>query len=133
MSEKSKPLTVRQVKFRVGLGAAVSVVLGQRMWSMPDDAPFRQYWPWVFFGGIAVLVGLFLTRRGATGGRRPGRKFSDSAVASMFAGTGSRGHLAREGAKRRRNQGVASRWSIFVTASWFAMRRPAKVLRPSLA
>jgi type IV secretion system protein VirD4 len=134
MSEKSKPLTKGQIKFRVGLCAAGAVVLGQRMWSTPDGTPFRQYWPWVFFGGIAVLVGLFLTLRGGGGGRRRGRKLRDSAlVAPMVSGTGSRGTRAREEARRRRNEGMASRWSIFTTASWFAMRRRAKVLRPSFA
>jgi len=60
MSEKSKPLTKGHVKFRVGLGAVVSVVLGQRMWSMPDGAPFRQYWPWVSLADEVAAIRLAL-------------------------------------------------------------------------
>ena len=79
---------------------------------LPAATPGREYWPYALLvGGLFVLL----------------------AVARWWHHQGgSAGTVNRWAARGRRNDGVASAWSIFRTSSWFAARRKASVLRPSL-
>ncbi|WP_436493402.1 type IV secretory system conjugative DNA transfer family protein [Actinokineospora sp. HUAS TT18] len=55
------------------------------------------------------------------------------AVSWWYSRRGSAQVVNRWSRKSRRNDGVASPWAILRTASWFAVRRRAGVVRPSLA
>ncbi|HVK25937.1 MAG TPA: TraM recognition domain-containing protein [Actinokineospora sp.] len=54
-------------------------------------------------------------------------------VSWWYSRRGSAQVVNRWSRKSRRNDGVASPWAILKTASWFAVRRRAGVVRPSLA
>ncbi|MGH3859627.1 type IV secretory system conjugative DNA transfer family protein [Actinokineospora sp.] len=54
------------------------------------------------------------------------------AVSWWYSHRGSAQVVNRWSRKSRRNTGVASPWAILRTASWFAVRRRAAVVRPSL-
>jgi len=97
---------------RVVLGGFGLLGLGWLMSRMPAETPGRVYWPWPMITGGVLLVGVFLVWRQGRGG--------------------SAGLVNRWSRRSRRNQGVASRWAILRTASGWAMRRKATVLRPSL-
>ena len=80
---------------------------------MPAQTPGRRWWPWLLLAGVLTLAApllVWLVRR-----------------------SGSAGHVRRMSTRSRRNDGVASAWTILRIASWLAMRRKARVLRPSLA
>ncbi|GAA5026139.1 type IV secretory system conjugative DNA transfer family protein [Actinopolymorpha pittospori] len=94
----------------VGLGIAG---VGWLMQLMPARTPGRVWWPWLVVAGLAVTtvaLGLVWSRR-----------------------AGSAGQVGRWSRRSRRNDGVASAWTILRVASGWAMRRKATVLRPSLA
>jgi type IV secretion system protein VirD4 len=79
---------------------------------LPAATPGREYWLYVLVvGGALVLLAI-------------GRWWHHQG--------GSAGTVNRWAARGRRNDGVASAWSIFRTSSWFAARRKTSVLRPSL-
>src|SRR6266516_3063222 len=94
----------------VGLGLCG---LGWLMRRMPPETVGRQYWPWVFLTGVAILAGVVAVVHHRHGG--------------------SAGRVQRWSRRSRRNSGVASAWAILRVASGPAMRRKATVLRPSLA
>ncbi|MFD8497532.1 type IV secretory system conjugative DNA transfer family protein [Amycolatopsis sp. NPDC059657] len=78
---------------------------------VPVETPGYGAWPWGLMGLPVLLFGLVSGLRG----RR-----------------GSSGLISRWSRRSRRNGGVASRWQIWRVASASAMRRKAKVLKPSL-
>lgn len=80
---------------------------------VPETTPGRSYWPWALVTGVLLLGG-----SGLVWSRQRG---------------GSAGLVNRWSRRSRRNDGVASWWSILRVASRFAVRRRATVLRPSLA
>jgi type IV secretion system protein VirD4 len=96
--------------FLLGVGA---LALGWLMHRMPDGTPGRVYWPWFALGGLAVVLGVI--------------------AFWWHRHVGSAGVVNRWSARSRRNDGVASAWTILRVASRLAMRRKATVLRPSLA
>lgn len=109
MSGQQKPGArgVPQLVF-VGLLLVLVGVGMSRMTALPGE----QYWPWVVAAGVAFwTLAVWWWRRGRTGSANAVRRWAH---------------------RSNRNHGVASRWQIFKTASAFAMRRRAKVLRPSL-
>ncbi|OZM72660.1 type IV secretion system protein VirD4 [Amycolatopsis antarctica] len=79
---------------------------------VPESTPGRDVWPWGLVLGLPLLLGAALA-----GSRRHG---------------GSAGVIGRWSRRSRRNGGVASRWQIYRVASRAAMRRKAKVLKPSV-
>ena len=112
------------VGWRLVYGAAVSLGLwlasaAVGLWALPDRVgatdlrPARHAAPLVLLAGTAVLV---LVGAAIRRGR-----------------SGTRGTVGRWSRRSRRNHGVASRWQVWRTASAFALRRRAAVLRPSLA
>ena len=125
-------VTFALVAWRLVLGVAVSTGLwllgvSWALWSLPartvarrdgtagggvDLARVRSYWPWTLTFGLVVLAG--------------------TALAVRQGRTGSRGTVRRWGRRSQRNDGVASNWQVFRVASWFALRRRARVLKPSL-
>lgn len=79
---------------------------------LPDDIGGHSYWPYLVVAGLVIAaMGLPMLRHGRAG---------------------SRGLVQRWSNRSRRNGGVASNWQILRHASRFAVRRKAKVLRPSL-
>ncbi len=127
-------VTFALVAWRLVLGAAVSAGLwllgvSWALWSLPartggatgpdagaaagvDLARVRSYWPWTLTFGLVVLAA--------------------TALAVRHGRSGSRGTVRRWGRRSQRNDGVASNWQVFRVASWFALRRRARVLKPSL-
>ncbi|NKQ54987.1 type IV secretory system conjugative DNA transfer family protein [Amycolatopsis sp. K13G38] len=104
------------VKGNVARFATVSAgVVGLSIWFagwVPEETPGYGVWLWgLFLGGPVLLFTVALGLRGRGG---------------------SRGLLGRWSRRSRRNGGVASRWQIWRVASKHAMRRKAKVLKPSL-
>ncbi|ASR33850.1 hypothetical protein BAY61_01320 [Prauserella marina] len=79
---------------------------------VPANTPGHSYWPWALISGVVLLVG--------------------AAVVWSRQRGGSAGLVNRWSRRSRRNDGVASWWSILRSASRFAVRRKATVLRPSL-
>ncbi|MEU6643210.1 TraM recognition domain-containing protein [Saccharomonospora sp. NPDC046836] len=79
---------------------------------VPEATPGQSYWPWAIGSGALLLGGA-----GLVWSRQRG---------------GSAGLVNRWSRRSRRNDGVASWWSILRVASRFAVRRKATVLRPSL-
>ncbi|MGH3658763.1 MAG: type IV secretory system conjugative DNA transfer family protein, partial [Micromonosporaceae bacterium] len=105
--------TVRNAVPKVLAAGAATAGLGWLMHLMPADTPGREWWPWLLLAGVVTFVApmvVWLVRR-----------------------TGSAGQVRRWSGRSRRNDGVASAWTILRVASWLAMRRRARVLRPSLA
>jgi type IV secretion system protein VirD4 len=79
---------------------------------LPDDIDGHAYWPLLLLAGpLFVAAGLPVLRHGRAG---------------------SRGVVQRWAARSRRNGGVASPWQVLRSASRFAVRRKAQVLKPSL-
>jgi type IV secretory pathway TraG/TraD family ATPase VirD4 len=107
-SRNKKSRIVRKTVL-VGLGVAG---LGWLMHRMPAETPGRVYWPWLMIVGVLLVVGPLL----AVARRR----------------TGSAGTVNRWSRRVRRNDGVASQWTILRVASGLAVRRRAAVLRPSV-
>jgi hypothetical protein len=89
------------------------MALGGLMHRMPDETPGRVYWPWFALGGLAVALGVI--------------------AFWWHRHIGSSGLINRWSRRSRRNDGVASAWTILRVAGRSAMRRKAIVLRPSLA
>jgi hypothetical protein len=79
--------------------------------SIDAPGPASPFAIWLFGSGLAVLIGLGL--------------------ALWRGGTGSSGQVHRWARRSRRNDGVASAWSVLRVSSVFAVRRRAAVLRPS--
>jgi type IV secretion system protein VirD4 len=95
------------------LAGATLAGAGWLMRRMPEGTPGRMYWPWPVLAGITTLaLAIVVWRSGRSG---------------------SAGTVRRWSRRSRRNDGVASRWAILRTASCWAVRRKATVLRPSLA
>jgi type IV secretion system protein VirD4 len=103
----------RTVMRRATLTGTGSVGVGWLMHRMPAGTPGRGYWPWPVLVGLATLALVVAAWRSGRGG--------------------SAGTVRRWSRRARRHDGVASRWVILRTASAFAVRRKASVLRPSLA
>ncbi|PKV99583.1 type IV secretory system conjugative DNA transfer VirD4/TraG family protein [Amycolatopsis echigonensis] len=97
-------------RLMVGL-AGLAVVTVWFAIEAPDATPGYDVWPWGL-AGVPVLV--------------------VAGVMAVQARGGSRGLIGRWSRRSRRNGGTASRWQIFRVASKFAMKRKAKVLKPSL-
>jgi type IV secretion system protein VirD4 len=97
---------------RTALTGLVVFGLGWLMHRMPEGTPGQDYWPWVMVTGGALVTGVVLV---VVRGR-----------------TGSTGMVNRWSRRTRRNEGMASSWTILRVASGWAMRTKAKVLRPSL-
>ncbi|SFW50440.1 type IV secretory system conjugative DNA transfer family protein [Amycolatopsis australiensis] len=97
------------------VGTFAAGLVGLSVWFVgwvPTETPGYGVWPWgLIFGGpvLLFLVVLGLRKRG-----------------------GSLGLLGRWARRSQRNGGVASRFQIWRKASKWAMRRKAKVLKPSL-
>ncbi|MBO0811207.1 MAG: type IV secretory system conjugative DNA transfer family protein [Microlunatus sp.] len=102
---------------------------------------------WRLVYGTIVSVGMWLGLLGLYGLARPGVAYHRDAWLLLAAGcvlvlimigslsrrqTGSRGHVHRWSGRLSRQDGVASRRVLWLRASTFALRRKAKVLRPSL-
>jgi type IV secretion system protein VirD4 len=100
---------------RMGGWTAAGLVAAAAGWALrylPGAVPGREYWPLLAGGGALVAAGavwLWHARR-----------------------VTSAGTVDRWSRRARRNSGVASRWQILRTASRFAVRRKATVMRPSL-
>ena len=95
----------------IGAGLVVAGV-GWLMRLMPADTPGRRWWPWLLLFGVVV--------------------FASPLLVWLVRRSGSAGRVRRWSRRSRRNDGVASAWTILRVASWLAMRRKATVLRPSL-
>ncbi|QRP48865.1 type IV secretory system conjugative DNA transfer family protein [Amycolatopsis sp. FDAARGOS 1241] len=108
LAELMKGNAARVVTVAAGL-------VGLSLWFLgwvPAETPGYGVWPWgLILGSPVLLVAAFLGVRGRGG---------------------SRGLIGRWSRRSRRNGGVASRWQIWRVASKHAMRRKAKVLKPSL-
>jgi type IV secretion system protein VirD4 len=90
----------------------VGAYLGVVLHATPRGALGYQLWLPVFLGGVAItVVTMWLWLAGRVT---------------------SAGVVRRWSRRSRRNSGVASRWQVLRTASRFAVRRKAVVLRPSL-
>ena len=98
---------------KVMLAGACVAGLGWLMHLMPASTPGRVWWPWLLLGGLLVAVSPLMVW--------------------MVRRAGSAGQVRRWSHRSRRNDGVASTWMILLVASWLAMRRKARILRPSLA
>ncbi|MEC3974575.1 type IV secretory system conjugative DNA transfer family protein [Amycolatopsis sp. H20-H5] len=108
LAELMKGNSARIVTVALGLVGLSAWFVG---W-VPVETPGYDVWPWgLFLGGPVLAVAAFVGLRGRGG---------------------SRGLIGRWSRRSRRNGGVASRWQIFRVASKSAMRRKAKVLKPSL-
>ncbi|MCR3720168.1 MULTISPECIES: type IV secretory system conjugative DNA transfer family protein [Prauserella salsuginis group] len=97
---------------RVVAGGVALFGLGWLMSRMPAETPGQEFWPWLMIAGalpLVTVVVLVARRR-----------------------TGTVGTVSRWSRRSKRNDGVASPWTILRTASWFAVRRKAAVLRPHL-
>ena len=106
---------VRSGRTRLGVLSGGSVVWSVWFGSadLPAGTPARGCWLWVLLVGLVVFALVLLRvwqRRG-----------------------GSAGTVNRWSRRSRRNDGVASWWQVLRTSSWWAARRRARVLRPSLA
>jgi len=86
--------------------------LGLLMYRMPAETPGRVYWPWFLLTGPAMVAATFAVWRHRRGG--------------------SQGLVNRWSRRSRRNDGMATAWTIWRVAGRHAMRRKATVLRPSL-
>lgn len=107
-------VAVRRALVRLSLTSAGLLAGGVWLSSsaVPVATPGRGYWlPAVLVGGVVLLLiaGRVLSRR-----------------------TGSVGLIDWWSWRNRRNGGVASAWRILRTSSWWAARRKARILRPSL-
>ncbi|QFU90957.1 type IV secretory system conjugative DNA transfer family protein [Amycolatopsis sp. YIM 10] len=107
---------VEQVNSGTGkLATVAGGLVGLSVWFLgwvPEATPGYELWPWgLILGGpvLAVVLALAAHKHG-----------------------GTRGLIGRWSRRARRNGGVASRWQIWRVASKRAMRRKAKVLKPSL-
>lgn len=107
----------RRLRTRVArwtaLTGAGGIGLGLLMRAAGPGTPGREYWPYLIAGGAGLLVlvvGIWWSRR-----------------------SGSAGRVTRWSARSNRRDGVASVWTIWRTAGRHAMRKKAKVLKPSLA
>ena len=103
---------VQGAALAAGLWLVFLAVVLRALPNAAQVAPLRAYW-WA-----AGLTGLGLL--GLTG------------AALRHGRSGTRGTVNRWSRRSRRNHGVASRWQVLRTASAFALRRRAMVLRPSL-
>ena len=96
-------------------GTVSAGVVGLSLWFagwVPTETPGYGAWTWgLFLGGPVLLFTVALGLRGRGG---------------------SQGLIGRWSRRSRRNGGTASRWQIWRKASKHAMRRKAKVLKPSL-
>ena len=89
-----------------------SCATGWFLRQLPADVDGHTYWPLLMVAGLVIVaMGLPMLRHGRAG---------------------SRGLVERWANRSRRNGGVASNWQILRHASRLAVRRKAKVLRPSL-
>lgn len=119
------------------LAGVFALVAGVRLPAAPLETPGRGYWFLFILGGVAALALWWVTlpgRRGRTPGS--GRVVSTlrSGVSAMSpAGASSAARVARMQEKSRRNEGLASGWSVLRHASGWSLIMRAKVLRPSLA
>ncbi|QRP46047.1 type IV secretory system conjugative DNA transfer family protein [Amycolatopsis sp. FDAARGOS 1241] len=108
MAELMRGNAARTVTVAAGL-------VGLSLWFVgwvPAETPGYGVWPWGLILGAPVLL--------------------VAAVLGLRGRGGSRGLIGRWSRRSRRNGGVASRWQIWRVASKRAMRRKAKVLKPSL-
>lgn len=97
---------------RVGLTGLGLFALGWLMARMPGETPGQEYWPWLMIVGGLLVGGVLLS----VARRR----------------TGTAGTVHRWSRRSKRNDGVASSWTILRAASPWVLRRKAAVLRPSL-
>lgn len=100
---------LKHYSYALATGASLAT-LGWLMYRMPEHTPGQHYWPWVIISGVIVWLGTF--------------------AVWQHGRSGSAGLLGRWSRRSRRNQGVASYWSIFRHASAWAMLQQARVLRP---
>ena len=127
MSEQR--LTAGQVRFRVGTGAAASVGAGGRLAFADADTPGHGLWFWLVLAGVVVVGWLWFSSPSRSGrmGYNPWEGATDG-----WGAAGSGGQVRRWSARSRQSHGMASAWSVWRKASWWAMRSRAKGLRPSL-
>ncbi|MFC7612325.1 hypothetical protein ACFQV2_00290 [Actinokineospora soli] len=98
------PLTLSLLAVAAGVFLDTDVV--------PEETPGREATGWLLFSGITGAV-----------------------MFSAWVWYGRRGSsqvVNRWSSKARRNDGVATGWAILRAASWFAVRRRAAVVRPSV-
>jgi type IV secretory pathway TraG/TraD family ATPase VirD4 len=104
----------RNVRARL-LFAVVSVA-GTGLWLgsgvVPDVTAGRGLGVWLSVAGVLATIAV--------------------AVSWWYSRRGSAQVVNRWSRKSRRNDGVASPWAILRTSSWFAVRRRAAIVRPSL-
>ena len=134
---------------RLWIGAAaVVVVAGAARMTQVQGLTWPRFW--AVSGGLVVLWGLWASRRGrrisrgsqerrrsgfASAGWEPVERVraGASVARSAVLPRGSAGQAGFWLQRSRRNQGVASRWSMLRQCSGWAMRRRAGLLRPTLA
>jgi len=105
--------TRRSVRTRLFMLGVVTAAIGWALRAAPPETPGRAWWPHLLAAGFGVVLAL----AGHAWHRR----------------CGSAGRVERWSEESRRRGGVASPWQILRVASRFAVRRRAKILRPSLA
>lgn len=119
----------------VAVAGAGSTALGVRLPSTPAETPWRGFWPLFVVAGLAVLWLCWASRSGRRhrvgGGRVVSLARSAGSVVSPLGGS-SAARVGRLKERSRRNEGLASGWSVLRRASGFALRLRAGVLRPSL-
>jgi hypothetical protein len=118
-----------------GGAGAFALLLGLRLPFTSADTPLHAWWPLLVLGGGLVLWLVWMSRPARRSVRRGPIRHVHGAAAEMWT-AGPRGSavtMRRWSERSRRNEGLASWWSIWRVASCWAMRRQAKVLRPSLA
>lgn len=102
---------------------------------------------WRLVYGTILSIGMWLSLIGILGFAQPRVPYHRQAWMPLAAGTvlllimtlsltrrqtGSRGHVHRWSDRLSRQDGVASRRALWLRASTFALRRKARILRPSL-
>ncbi len=111
MNGTSQNKRLRFLRKTALIGAGL-LALGWFMERMPEGTPARPYWPWVLTAGGALVVFVLLI--------------------VMRRRTGTVGTVNRWSRRSRRNDGVASPWTVLRVASSLSLRPKAAVLRPSL-
>jgi type IV secretion system protein VirD4 len=104
--------SVTGVSGRVAAFGLLLPLVGWLLSTAPAYVPGRGFWPLLIVTGPVLLAGVV--------------------VVLWHRRAGSAGVVGRWSRRSRRNSGVASTWAVLRTASWLAMRRKAKILRPSL-